>query len=164
MAKPRRSRATQHKRGKARGSAGTCTRPARADPHAQRICMAETNVWLRQSSLGRYLFCGSGQLLKLESSQVSSFGTLCLSSDSVRCPLSKSLVEIQIRRAVPPQIQLPSGALYFRHYEVGRTPRPWTCMALCPEWPEAARNGRRFSAGNAPRPICGNWEGVENAV
>eukprot|EP00964_Phaeocystis_antarctica_P054779 scaffold32239_cov94-Phaeocystis_antarctica.AAC.3 len=24
--------------------------------------------------------------------------------------------------------QLPSGPLYFRHYEVGLTPRPWICM------------------------------------
>ena len=65
---------------------------------------------------------------KSDRSKCSSFGPLCLSSDSTRCQLSESLAKSKIRRAVPPQIQLPSGALYFRHYEVGRTPRPCGCM------------------------------------
>eukprot|EP00964_Phaeocystis_antarctica_P010640 scaffold5852_cov100-Phaeocystis_antarctica.AAC.3 len=63
-----------------------------------------------------------------DASKVASFGTLCLSADSTRCQLSESLSDFKIRRDVRPDFTLPSGALYFRHYEVGRAPRPWICM------------------------------------
>ena len=77
------------------------------------------------------------------------FGPLCLSADSTRCQLSETLVQIQIEETVPPQIQLPFWTLYFQHYEVGRTPRPWICMA--PElWAESAV-GR---GGTAPGGGC----------
>ena len=66
--------------------------------------------WLKRSA---------SELKNLIGRKVARFGPLCLSSDSTRCQESKSLAKSKIRRAVPPQIQLPFWTLYFRHYEVG---------------------------------------------
>ena len=65
----------------------------------------------------------SSELNNLIGRKVARFGPLCLSSDSTRCQESKSLAKSKIRRAVPPQIQLPFWTLYFRHYEVGAPSR-----------------------------------------
>ena len=100
--------------------------------HAQIAAHAHYQAHNRRarSLQGKSILKDRHGLKKIGSVKVANFGTLCLSAESTRCQLSKSLAKSKIRRAVPPQIQLPSGALYFRHYEVGRTPRPCGCMDL----------------------------------
>ena len=95
---------------------------------AERSSALRTHQLLRHCSpkISRHLRAGK----KSDPEKVASFGPLCLSADSTRCQLSESLSDFKIRRAVRPDFTLPSGALYFRHYEVGRAPRPWICMAL----------------------------------
>ena len=102
--------------------AGTCTRRS----PRQRICMTTS---LSLASLLADMYLSIRELLKLQPPQVSSFGTLCVSSDSAWCPLSKSLMDFKIRRAVRPYFKLPPGTLYFRHYEVGRAVPVCGCMA-----------------------------------
>ena len=83
--------------------------------------------------------------------EVSIFGPLCLSSDSARCPLSKSLMDFKIRRAVRPYFKLPPGTLYFRHYEVGRAVSVCGCMAACPPRVPCAAATPSARAAAAPR-------------
>ena len=94
---------------------------------AERSSALRTHQLLRHCSpkISRHLRARK----KSDPEKVASFGPLCLSADSTRCQLSESLSDFKIRRAVRPDFTLPSGALYFRHYEVGRTPRPCGGMA-----------------------------------
>ena len=95
-------------------------RNLRAQRAERRAQSALANCSLsRFGSLAQRIRSGKSAGKKFDREKLASFGPLCLSSDSTRCQESESLINFQTRRAVRPYFQLPSGTLYFRHYEVG---------------------------------------------
>ena len=71
------------------------------------------------------------ELKNLISRKVACFGPLCLSSDSTRCQESESLSDFQIRRAVPPDFQLPFWDPLFPALRGRRAVTAWTCTCTC---------------------------------
>ena len=102
----------------------------RRELHAQ--IAAQAHFHSLPGRLARLIYFEDSRLSeKSDASKFASFGPLCLSSDSPRCPLSKSLMVFKIRRVVGPYFKLPSGTLYFRHYEVGCAVPVCVCMENC---------------------------------
>ena len=100
-------------------------RAQRAERRAQSALAFSQPLWFA----GPKNPIGKKRRKKIDRKKLASFGPLCLSSDSTRCQESESLINFQTRRAVRPYFQLPSGTLYFRHYEVGapcRRGHVWT--------------------------------------
>ena len=87
----------------------------------------------RFGSLAQRIRSGKSAGKKIDRKKLASFGPLCLSSDSTRCQESESPIELEIRRRVRLQLDLPFWTLYFRHYEVGapcRSGHVWYAL-LC---------------------------------
>ena len=95
-------------------------RNLRAQRAERRAQSALANCSLsRFGSLAQRIRSGKSAGKKIDREKLASFGPLCLSSDSTPCQESESPIELEIRRRVRLQLDLPFWTLYFRHYEVG---------------------------------------------
>ena len=105
-------------------------RNLRAQRAERRAQSALANCSLsRFGSLAQKIRSGKSAGKKFDRKKLASFGPLCLSSDSTRCQESESPIELEIRRRVRLQLDLPFWTLYFRHYEVGAPcRRAYVCM------------------------------------
>jgi len=104
--------------------------------------------WVLGSSSGLKI---SSELKNLIGRKVARFGPLCLSSDSTRCQESESLSDFQIRRAVPPDFQLPFWDPLFPALRGRRAVAACGCMELGARGRAARAPGRSAGCRGARR-------------